>query len=375
MNRKIVLIITVIIASFFNQSCKDEYSDLKDGLYANIETSNGDILLKLEFEKAPITVANFVTLAEGKNPFVSKDLKGKLFFDGLSFHRVEPGFVIQSGDPIGNGAGDAGYTFNDEFCDLKHDSAGTLSMANSGPGTNSSQFFITMDKTPWLDGRHSVFGKVVNPDGMDVVKSIRVGDLINSVKIIRKGEAAKRFDAVKTFSDYFKKETENRKKLQALEEENKRIYAEKYKAVIEQKVNYFETLKTDAIKSTSGLKYVITSKSNGAKPKEGETVFIKYSGFLEDGTLFDTSSPEVAKQFGKYDKQRDFNHDYTLLPYQVGSNKLIPGFVEGVNKLKIGEKAILYIPSKLGYGEQGAGNVIPPNADIIFEIEITDKNK
>lgn len=375
MNRKIVLIFTFIITSFLFQSCKDEYSDLKDGLYANIETSNGDILLKLEFEKAPITVANFVTLAEGKNPFVSKDLKGKLFFDGLSFHRVEPGFVIQCGDPIGNGSGDAGYTFNDEFCGLKHDSAGILSMANSGPGTNSSQFFITMDKTPWLDGRHSVFGKVVNADGMDVVKSIRVGDLINTVKIIRKGEAAKRFDAVKTFSDYFKKEAENRKKLQAQEEQDKKMYAEKYKPVIEQKVKYFETLKTDAIKSTSGLKYVITSKCNGQKLKEGETVFIKYSGFLEDGTLFDTSSPEVAKQFGKYDEQRDFNHDYTLLPYQVGSNKLIPGFVEGVNKLKIGEKAVLFIPSKLGYGEQGAGNVIPPNADIIFEIELTDKNK
>lgn len=366
--------LTIISTVFIFQACKDEHSDLKDGLYANIETSNGDILVQLEYEKAPITVANFVTLAEGKNPFVNKEYKGKPFFDGLSFHRVEPGFVIQSGDPIGNGSGDAGYTFSDEFSDLKHDTAGVLSMANSGPGTNSSQFFITMDKTPWLDGKHSVFGKIVNADAMEIVNSIKVGDLINSIKIIRKGEAAKKFDAVKVFSDSFKKETENRKKLQAVEEKNKKEYIEKYKKIIDQKTSYFNSLQSQTTQSSTGLKYVITQKSNGIKPKTGQTIFIKYSGFLEDGTLFDTSNPEVAKLFGKYDQQRDFQHGYSLLPYEIGTKELIPGFIEGISKMRIGEKAILFIPSKLGYGEQGAGNVIPPNANIIFEVELTDKN-
>jgi len=369
MNKKIAFFFVVI--SLVLSSCKDEFKNLKDGLYAEIETPKGNILIQLEYQKAPITVANFVTLAEGNNPFVSKDLKGKPFYDGIVFHRVEKGFVIQGGDPLGNGSGDPGYVFRDEFTSLKHDKAGTVSMANSGPNTNGSQFFITFTPTPNLDGRHAIFGYVI--EGMDIVNAIEVNDEMTKVTIIRKGEKVKKFDAVKVFNDYYKKELENKKKQELIDAENKRIYDQKYKAVKDSKVTYFENLKKSSTKTPSGLKYVITQKSNGAKPKDGAMIYIDYSGFLEDGTLFDTSNPEIAKMFGKFDPQRAMQNGYSKLPYEMGSNKVIPGFVEGLNKVKIGEKAVFFIPANLGYGEQGAGNVIPPNANLIFEIEIKDK--
>jgi peptidylprolyl isomerase len=370
MNKRIALLIAIIALSF--SSCKDNYKNLKDGLYAEIETSKGTILLELEYQKAPITVANFVTLAEGKNPFVSEDLKGKPFYDGLQFHRVIADFMIQTGDPLGNGSGDAGYKFRDEITDLKHDKPGILSMANSGPNSNSSQFFITHVATPWLDGRHAIFGHVV--EGMDVVNAITQGDVMNTVTIIRKGEDVKKFDAIKVFNDYFKAELENQKKQAALDAESKRLYDEKYKGLKAKKVEYFEALKKTAVKSSTGLRYKIIQKSNGEKPKDGTNLLIKYSGFLEDGTLFDTSNPEVAKQFGKFDEQRALQNGYSALPFEVGGhNQIIPGFVEAMGKIKVGEKAIIYIPANLGYGEQGAGNVIPPNANLVFEIEVTVK--
>ncbi len=374
MNKAIYILLAIITLSL--TSCKDEYKDLKDGLYAEIETSKGTILLKLEYQKAPVIVANFVTLAEGKNQFVSKEFKGKPFYDGLKFHRVmsksngdNEDFMIQTGDPLGNGSGDAGYKCRDEFTDLHHNKPGILSMANSGPNTNSSQFFITLKDTPWLDGLHSVFGCVVG-DGMTVASSIVQEDYIKTVKIIRKGEAVKKFDAVKIFSDYFKTEAENQKKQAAIDEESKKIYDAKYKIVKEQKVIFFNELKKSATKTSSGFKFKITQKSNGDTPKDGETVSIEYAGFLEDGTLFDTSSPNVAKECGKFDEQRAMQNGYTALPYVMGSNRMIPGFVEGLSKLKKGEKAVFFIPFNLGYGEQGAGNVIPPNANLIFEVEL-----
>ncbi|WP_396195279.1 peptidylprolyl isomerase [Flavobacterium sp.] len=366
---KKLLLLTLISFAFL--SCKDEHKDLKDGLYAEIETSKGNIIVELDYKKAPITVANFVTLAEGKNSFVPADLKGKPFFDGLLYHRVIADFMIQTGDPIGNGSGDAGYKFRDEFTDLKHDKPGVLSMANSGPNTNSSQFFITHVETPWLDGKHSVFGRVL--EGMEVVNSIVQGDVMNTVTIIRKGEEVKKFDAVKVFNDYFKSEIENQKKQALIDAENKRIYDEKYKVVKEQKALYFKNIKNIATKTSSGFKFKILKTSSDGKPKDGDMIYMNYSGFLEDGTLFDTSSPEVAKQFGMFDEQRAMQNGYSSLPYQMGSNKLIPGFVEGVSKLKFGEKAVFFIPSNLGYAEQGAGHVVPPNANLIFEVELLNK--
>jgi cyclophilin family peptidyl-prolyl cis-trans isomerase len=377
MTQKICLLLTVL--SLCLTSCKDEYKDLKDGLYAEIETSKGTILCELDYETAPVMVANFVTLAEGKNQFCSEELKGKPFFDGLKFHRViskangdAEDFMIQTGDPLGNGSGDAGYKCRDEITKLRHNEPGVLSMANSGPNTNSSQFFITLVPTPWLDGKHSIFGHVIG-DGMSIANSIVKDDNIKTVTIIRKGVAVKKFDAVKVFNDYFKQEDENQKKQAALAEQTKREYAAKYKAVIDKKVAYFSHLRESAAKTPSGFKFNIIQKSSKDKPKDGETIYIEYSGFLEDGTLFDTSDPNVAKQFGKYDEQRDMEHGYSALPYVMGSNRMIPGFIEGLGKLKVGEKAIFYIPFNLGYGEQGAGDVIPPNANLIFEVEVKTK--
>lgn len=374
MNKKIYLLLAII--GLFLSSCKNEYKDLKDGLYAKIETSKGTILLELNYKKAPIMVANFVTLAEGKNQFVNEEFKGKPFYDGLKFHRVisksngdSEDFMIQTGDPLGNGSGDTGYKCRDEFSDLSHDKPGVLSMANSGPNTNSSQFFITLVATPWLDGKHSVFGCVVG-DGMTVVNSIVQEDYIKKVTIIRKGEAVKKFDAVKIFTDYFKAEEENQKNQVAIDAENKKIYDAKYKIVKEKKIISFNEIKKSSTKTSSGFKFKITQKSSAEKPKDGETVYIEYAGFLEDGTLFDTSSPNVAKEFGKFEEQRAMQNGYSALPYVMGSNRMIPGFIEGLSKLKKGEKAVFFIPSNLGYGEQGAGNVIPPNANLIFEVEL-----
>ncbi len=330
-------------------SCKNEHKNLKDGLYAEIETTKGTILLALEYKKAPISVANFVTLAEGNNPFVMDDLKGKPFYDGTVFHRVEKEFVIQGGDPYGNGSGDPGYIFNDEITELKHDKIGTLAMANSGPNTNGCQFYITLKPTPNLDGGYNVFGYVV--EGMDVVNKIAINDEMISVTIIRKGEDVKKFDALKVFSDYFNK----------------------FKSLKDQKTTSFETLKKSATKTASGLLYKITKESTGEKVKIGANTLINYSGYLEDGTLFVTTKPDLAKQYGKYTEQEAMQNLYSPIPYTIGSNRLIPGLTEGIQNMKMGETAVFFIPSELGYGAQGAGKVIPPNANIVFEIEILNK--
>lgn len=377
--KRIFSLLIVVFATFFT-SCKDKHANLTNGLYAEIETSKGTIMVQLDYNKAPITVANFVTLAEGTNPFVTNDFKGKHFFDELKFHRViskangdAEDFMIQGGDPLGNGSGDAGYKFKDEITDLKFDKGGLLAMANSGPKTNSSQFFITIVPTPWLDGKHTIFGHVIDK-GMEVVNSIVQNDAINSIKIIRKGEAVKKFNAVKVFSDYFKVESENQKKQAAIDAENQKKYKEQFQKVITDKLAFFASNKAAATKTPSGLKYVITQKGSGAKPQNGATIIVNYAGFLEDGTLFDTSNPEIAKKFGKYNEQRCAQNGYQALPFQIGSKgAMIPGFEEGLSKLSIGDKALLFIPSNLAYGENGAGNVIPPNANIIFEVEISDK--
>jgi len=255
-----ILLLAVAILT----SCKDPYSKLPDGLYAEIKTSKGDIILALDFEKAPITVANFVSLAEGKNSFVKPEYKGKHFYDGLRFHRVIPEFMIQGGDPLGDGTGDAGYLFRDEISDLHFDKSGILAMANSGPGTNSSQFFITHVATPWLEGKHTIFGHVIE-NGMEVVNKIEQNDEILKVTIIRNGTAAKKFDAVKTFSGFFSHEAEIQKKQAMIDAENKKLYEAKYKVVKEQKVASFETFRKAATKTNSGLLYKIITKGKGKK--------------------------------------------------------------------------------------------------------------
>lgn len=368
--KKQILLLLLVAATFC--SCKDEHNKLPDGLYADIETSKGNIVVQLDYQNTPITVANFVSLVEGKNTFVSEQFKGKPFFDGLKFHRVIKDFMIQGGDPLGNGTGDTGYKFKDEITGLRFDKGGILAMANSGPGTNSSQFFITHVATPWLDGKHTIFGKVVE-NGMDIVNKIEQEDIIQKITIIQKGEGAKKFDAVKIFTDFFTHEAENLKKQAQSDAENKILYEAKYKAVKEKKVAYFEAIKKTATQSETGLQYKIISTKKGKKPANGTPVFIHYSGFLENGDLFDSSVAEVATAFGKFDQQRADARQYIPIPFQAGKKDgMIPGFIEGLDKMSFGDKALLFIPSNLGYGAQGAGGVIPPNANIIFEVELLE---
>lgn len=365
--KKNILLLLIIAASLY--SCKEEKNNLPDGLFAKIETNKGDIIVQLDYEKAPITVANFITLAEGKNEFVTNEnLKKKPFYDGLKFHRVIPDFMIQGGDPLGTGSGDAGYKFKDEITDMIFDKAGVLAMANNGPATNSSQFFITHLETPWLDGKHTIFGQVVE-NGMEVVNKIVLDDSIKTITIIRNGEAAKKFNAIKTFRNYFAMEAENQKNKFAIEAAE----SAKYQVFRDQKVAYLAELKAKAIKTPSGLQYVITKKAGGKKPVIGKEVYIHYAGFLENGMLFDSSIEAVAKTFGKYDPNRAAQRGYQPIPFQSGrKDGMIPGFIEGLEKLSFGDKAILFIPSKLAYGEAGANGVIPPNANIIFEIELLE---
>nr|WP_315179687.1 peptidylprolyl isomerase [uncultured Flavobacterium sp.] len=329
-----------------------------EGIFATISTNKGDIVLELEYKKTPVTVANFIALAEGKNTFVTNEkLKGKPFFDGLKFHRVIKDFMIQGGDPSGNGSGGPGYAFKDEITDLKHNKPGILSMANSGPTTNGSQFFITHKETPWLDGKHTVFGHVT--EGMNVVNSIAANDVITKVTIVRKGVLAKKFDAPKVFSDYFNNKSEDQKKVAS---------------VITAKKAYLATTKATATTTASGLAYKITQKGTGVKPANGTTFYFHYAGYFEDGTLFDSSYEDVCKSYGKYDANRAAQNGYQAFPFEAGKKDgMIPGFIEGLENMSFGDKAVVFIPSNLAYGERGAGSVIPPNTTLVFELEMLEK--
>ena len=255
-------------------------------------------------------------------------------------------------------------------------------MANSGPATNSSQFFITHKDTPWLDGKHTVFGHVVK--GMDVVNAIVQDDVILKVTVSKVGAEAKKFDAPKVFSDYYANkagddakqaaiQAEERAKQAVIDAEARKVYDEKYGSVKAAKVAKLAVIRTTATKSETGLEYKIIQKGAGVKPADGANIFIHYAGYLEDGTLFDSSYEEVNKTYGKFDQNRANQNGYQPFPFQYGKKDgLIPGFIEGLNAMAIGDKAVVFIPSKLGYGERGAGNVIPPNANITFEIELLE---
>jgi peptidyl-prolyl cis-trans isomerase A (cyclophilin A) len=354
-----------------------------EGIFATIATNKGNIVVQLEYQKTPITVANFISLAEGTNTFVSDEkLKGKPFYDGLKFHRVIKDFMIQGGDPLGNGSGNPGFAFKDEFTELKHNKGGILSMANSGPATNGSQFFITHKDTPWLDGKHTIFGHVTQ--GMDIVNLIAQDDVILKVTIARKGTLAKAFDAPKVFSDYYTNKAEDAKKQALIDEENhqkqaaieaeaKKVYMEKYASVIEAKVASIADTKATGTKTASGLIYKITEKGTGVKPADGTTFNFNYAGYFEDGTLFDSSIAEVCKTYGKYDANRDTQGGYKSFPFEAGKKDgMIPGFLEGLSIMSYGDKATILIPSNLAYGESGAGGVIPPNANLVFEMEMIE---
>jgi peptidyl-prolyl cis-trans isomerase A (cyclophilin A) len=308
---------------------------MENGIYAKINTAKGSILIKLTHDKTPGTVGNFVALAEG-NLENSARPQGKPFYDGLKFHRVIPDFMIQGGCPQGVGTGGPGYKFDDEFHpDLRHDAPGILSMANSGPGSNGSQFFITHVATPWLDDKHTVFGNVV--EGQDVVDAIAQGDEIKSVEIIREGEEAKKWNAVEAFRTF----EGSRAKREAAE-----------RAASEEKM---EKLAAGFDQTESGLRYKIIQKGNGAKAAKGKTVSVHYSGQLESGRVFDNS----------YSRKKP-------IQFPLGMGNVIEGWDEGIQLLHVGDKARFVIPPHLGYGTYGAGGVIPPNATLIFDVELID---
>jgi FKBP-type peptidyl-prolyl cis-trans isomerase len=307
----------------------------KEGMYAKIKTNKGDIMLELEYEKTPLTVANFVGLAEGKIKNNKKEI-GEPYYDGLKFHRVIADFMIQGGCPDGNGMGGPGYQFPDEInSELKHSGPGILSMANAGPGTNGSQFFITHKETPWLDGKHTVFGKVT--EGQDVVDAIAQDDKIIEIEIIRKGEKAKKFDSKAIFD----------KELEKLE----KLAAEKAKKAKEA----IDELKKGAKVTASGLAYKIIKKGTGTKAEAGKTVSVHYTGKLSNGTKFDSS----------YDRNQP-------IEFELGRGRVIKGWDEGISLLNVGSKATFIIPPDLGYGARGAGGVIPPNATLIFDVELVE---
>ena len=329
---------------------KETYEGLNDGLYANLQTTKGNMIVKLEDKKAPVTVANFIGLAEGKIDNKAK-AKGVPYYDGTIFHRVIKDFMIQGGDPQGTGMGDPGYKFEDERNDLKHTGKGILSMANSGPNTNGSQFFITEVATPWLDGRHTIFGKVIK--GEDVIDAIANSETgaqdrpkeeikIVKVTVFTKGDAYEKYDAAKIFN-------EGKAKIQ----ENNKAYIAKQEAEAAKKL---EDLKAGMTKTASGLLYKITrSNPEGKAPKAGDMVSVHYAGKLTNGQEFDNSFKRGEP-----------------IEIPIGVGQVIKGWDEGIQLLKEGEAATLLIPSELGYGTRGAGGVIPPNATLIFDVELMD---
>ena len=359
MKNKLNVIIGLTVIFFI--SCVSSQSELPDGIYAKILTNKGEILLNLTYKETPITVANFVSLSEGNNKNVSQEFKKKKYYDGLIFHRVINDFMIQGGDPQGTGQGGPGYKFKDEFNEkLKHDGPGILSMANAGPKTNGSQFFITHKETPWLDGVHSVFGNVV--EGMEIVNKIEQNDTIRNISIVRVGREAKSFKASKVFSNHFKEDEmeEERKKQQILSIKN-----EKQK---EHKKNMDNALKTD-----SGLKYLKTYDAQGEKVNPKNVIMAHYAVYFSDGSLLDTSIFEVAEKYDAVNVRRKQSGGYSPLECRIGpEDPMIPGFKEGLSLLNVGDKATLFIPYYLGYGETGRGNAIPPKSDLIFEVEIVE---
>lgn len=312
--------------------------DLDPGLYALLETTRGEILLELTYEKTPLTVMNFVGLAEGK--LESNRGQGRPFYNGLTFHRVIEEFMIQSGDPRGDGSGGPGYRFPDEIDPtLKHDRPGTLSMANSGPNTNGSQFFITHVPTPWLDGKHAVFGYVV--EGQNVVDSIRQGDRIEQVEIIRVGRSAQQFQVSQYRFDQAKETLARNQARRAREERMATL-------------NQIERRWPNAQESGEGLRHIITRRGQGPKAQRGETAVVHYTGRFLDGRVFDTT-----EQKGPFS-------------FPVGTGRVIPGWDRSVLDMRVGEQRTVIIPPELGYGTRGAGGIIPPNAFLVFDIELVE---
>ena len=397
--------LTFLLALFLvlNTSCKEEYPDLEDGLYAEFVTTKDTMIAKLFYDKVPVTVANFVALAEVNHPMAEEQYKGKPFYDGITFHRVMDNFMIQGGDPTATGSGTPGYRFTADFHpDLKHDKPGILSMANSGGfNTNGSQFFITEVPYPSLDAYdadgnlkpcdqprvscHSVFGELVKGiEVQDSISNVKTGPgnkpledvVITKLTIIRKGSEAKGFDAAKIFESQLPEveaeiagiQEEARKKA----EEEQRIREEKIAAAASAMKPVLDDYNAKAETLASGLKKFVITEGSGAKPRVGQNAMIAYEGYFVDGKLFDSNLLEVAEKYGMVNPRRQAAGMYgpTKMPIQPDA-QMIPGFKEAIASMRVGEKAFFYIPSHLGYGERGRGG-IKPNTDLTFVLEMTE---
>lgn len=359
-NRIFTSILAFLLISLSSLSFSQKPTE--DGIYAKFTTNRGEILIKLYAKEVPMTVANFVGLAEGDFDMNGKKFT-KPFYDGLKFHRVisvangdQNDFMIQGGDPEGTGSGGPGYSFFDEIVDtLKHAKPGFLSMANSGPNTNGSQFFITIVPTPWLDGKHTIFGLVIS--GQFVVNGTLANDVMQKVEIIRVGKDydKKHWNATEIFKakyDQIKKsESEEVARLEKIAAMSKDDY-KKYS--LEQAQKLFP----EAKQTESGLSYVITNPGTGDKIKAGDKLKVHYTGKLLNGKVFDSSIPRR-----------------TPLEFTYKAQSMIPGFEEGLSMLAKGGKATLIIPYFSAYGAMGHPGVIPPYSDLIFEIEVVDIQK
>ena len=358
-------------------ACNKNYDELENGLYAEFNTSMGTMLVKLTYEKTPVTVANFVALAEGNHPKVDNDFKGVKFYDGIIFHRVIDNFMIQSGDPRGDGTGGPGYRFLDEIDQsLKHDKPGVLSMANSGPGTNGSQFFITEVPTQHLDGKHTVFGHLVK--GLEVRDAISdvetaIADrpvkdvVINELKIIRKGPKAKAFDALKTWN-------EMEPKLFIVQEEKKKAAIAKLESLAKIEKERNNNYRKKSKKLESGVEVYYINKGKGIKPVEGDEIFFYYEGYLAlNGALFGTNRKDIMINYDKYSKDDENKgwYDPSKVTYSA-EMQLIEGFREVLMMMNVGDKIYCFIPSRMGYKDRAMGNTIPANSDLEFIIELVD---
>ena len=335
--RRALLIGAVLVIAALAGACSTPRPDLEDGLYAQILTNRGGIIVRLEPEKAPLTVMNFVGLAEGVLENTHTD--GEPFYDGLTFHRVEPDFVVQGGDPAGNGSGGPGYRFPTEtHPDLRHDQPGVVAMANSGPDTNGSQFYITMAATPHLDGGYNVFGEVVQ--GMDVVTSLEVGDRMREVNILRYGAEASEYEATQQQFDRLVERV-----YEAREQEAARRREEALEAARERWPGLTQYEDTNLLLAT-------LEEGSGTEPREGDTVRVHIVFSLLDGTQLDSTV------------DRGEPEEYTYL-----SDRIIPGLELAVGTLTTGERLVAVVPPELAFGEAGLPPAVPPNSYVVFELE------